>query len=102
MSAYIYVVCGLSGNQTHNPVLLVSRHAHLTALLPRVGLNVSVPQRTLEVEHLGHLPAIEQVLHDKKVQFLLRVVLGVLVADPVHTQDLSQGSGPLWDRLGLG
>lgn len=46
--------------------------------------------------YLSHLASIEKIFHHKQVQFLLRVVLGILVADPENTQDLGQCSRPLW------
>lgn len=81
--------------------VLVQQH-HLAALLALLRLHVAVPQRALQVEHLCHLAPVEQVLHDKQVQLLLCVVLGVLVADAVHPQDLGQGSGPLKGTGGQG
>lgn len=45
---------------------------------------------------LSHLASIEKIFHHKQVQFLLRVVLGILVADPENTQDLGKCSRPLW------
>ncbi len=45
--------------------------------------------------YLSHLASIEKVFHDEQVQFLLRVVLGVLVTNPVNTQDLCQCSRSL-------
>lgn len=41
--------------------------------------------------HLSHLASVKEVLHHQQVQLLLRVVLGVLVANPVDTQDLGEG-----------
>lgn len=45
--------------------------------------------------YLSHLAPIEQVFHDEEVQFLLSVVLGVLVANPVNSKDLCQRRWPL-------
>lgn len=53
-------------------------------------------QSCLDVmSHLSHLASIEQVFHDEEVQFLLSVVLGVLVANPVNSEDLCQRCRPL-------
>lgn len=40
--------------------------------------------------YLSHLASVEEVLDYQKIQFLLRVVLGVLVTDSVNAQDLCQ------------
>lgn len=48
--------------------------------------------------HLSHLASIEEILHHQQVQLLLRVVLRVLVSDPVNSQDLRQRRGPLRRR----
>lgn len=47
------------------------------------------------MSYLSHLASIEQVFHDEEVQFLLSVVLGVLVANPVNSEDLCQCCWPL-------
>lgn len=52
----------------------------------------------LHESDLSHLPSVEEVFHDKQIQLLLCVVLRVLVADPVHTQDLCQCRWPLWHK----
>lgn len=45
--------------------------------------------------NLSHFASVEKVFHHEQVQFLLCVVLGVLVTDPVNTQNLRQCSRPL-------
>lgn len=50
--------------------------------------------------YLSHLASIEEVLHHKQVQFLLRVILGVLVTDPVNAEYLRQRCRPLWCKHG--
>lgn len=48
------------------------------------------------LKYLSHLASVEEIFHHEQVQFLLRVVLRVLVANPVNTQDLCQCSRSLW------
>lgn len=48
--------------------------------------------------YLCHLSPIEEVFHHQQVQFLFGVVLGVLVADTVHSQNLSKCCGALLKR----
>lgn len=50
--------------------------------------------------YLSHLASIEEIFHHEQVQFLLRVVLGVLVTNPVNTQDLCQRCRSLWYKVG--
>lgn len=47
------------------------------------------------MSYLSHFASIEQVFHDEEVQFLLSVVLGVLVANSVNSEDLCQCRWPL-------
>jgi len=51
--------------------------------------------------HLSHLAPVEQVLHHQQVQLLLRVVLRVLVTDPVNSQNLRQRRRPLRHKDGF-
>lgn len=50
--------------------------------------------------HLRHLASVEEILHHEQIELLLRVVLRVLVADTVNSQNLRQCRGPL--RTGSG
>ena len=83
---------GGGGGLTAEKVLV---HQHQVLLLLAGGLDVTVADRALKVEDLGHAPLVEEVLHDQEDMLLGRVGDRVLVAHLVDAQDLGQAGGSL-------